>query len=68
MTDEKPDVKNTMLITFLGKEVEGFDAEIAVVLHPLPHLPICICYQAADEDIESDLNIFFDEYFLGIYR
>ncbi len=39
----------------------GFDAEIALVLHPLPHIPILICYQAADGDLESELNVFFDE-------
>jgi hypothetical protein len=45
----------------MGVEVEGFDADIALVLHPLPHIPVCICYQAADGDLDSDLNIFFDE-------
>lgn len=61
LADNHPDLLSDIVELFLGREVEGFDADIAVVLHPLPHIPICICYQAADDDIESDLNIFFDE-------
>ncbi len=45
----------------MGEEVEGFDADIALVLHPFPHIPVLLCYQAADGDLESELNIFFDE-------
>lgn len=61
LADNHSELLRDIVDLFLGKEVEGFDADIAVVLHPLPHIPICICYQAADNDIESDLNIFFDE-------
>lgn len=61
LADSHPELLNDLIDLFLGKEVEGFEADIALVLHPLPHIPICICYQSADGDLESDLNIFFDE-------
>ncbi len=61
LADNHPELLNDIIELFAGKDVDGFDADIAVVLHPLPHIPICICYQAADGDLESDLNIFFDE-------
>lgn len=61
LADNHPELLSDIIELFAGKKVDRFDADIAVVLHPLPHIPICICYQAADGDIESDLNIFFDE-------
>lgn len=61
LADRYPDLLADIVELFLGKEVDGFDADIALVLHPFPHVPILICYQAPDGDIESELNIFFDE-------
>lgn len=61
LADKQPDLFGDLIDLFLGQEVPGFEADIALVLHPLPHIPICICYQAPDGDLESDLNIFFDE-------
>ncbi|MBW2172383.1 MAG: DUF3786 domain-containing protein, partial [Deltaproteobacteria bacterium] len=29
-------------------------------LHPLPKVPILICYWKPDDGLESELNIFFD--------
>jgi len=46
---------------FQGKEVTGFDGDIALVIYPLPHIPILICYQASDGELDSELTIFFDE-------
>ena len=61
LADANPDLLHDLIDLFLGKEVDGFEADIALVLHPLPHIPICICYQGPEGDLESDLNIFFDE-------
>jgi uncharacterized protein DUF3786/putative Fe-S cluster protein len=61
LADNHPELLADIVDLFLGREVEGFDADIALVLHPFPHIPILICYQAPDGDLESDLNIFFDE-------
>ncbi len=61
LADAKPDLLADIVDLFMGEEVEGFDADIALVLYPFPHLPILICYQAADGDLDSELTIFFDE-------
>lgn len=61
LADRHPELLKDIVELFMGEEVGGFDAEIALVLHPLPHIPILICYQAADGDLESELNVFFDE-------
>jgi hypothetical protein len=31
-----------------------------LVLHPLPRVPILICYWKPDDGLESDLHVFFD--------
>jgi hypothetical protein len=47
---------------FSGKQVEAqFESDISVVLHPLPKVPIMICYWMPEDGLESSLNIFFDE-------
>ena len=61
LADRHPELLKDIVELFMGEEVDGFEAEIALVLHPLPHVPILICYQTADGDLESELNIFFDE-------
>ena len=61
LADNHPELLTDIVDLFLGREVEGFDADIALVIHPFPHIPILLCYQAADGDLESELNIFFDE-------
>jgi dipeptide/tripeptide permease len=32
-----------------------------VVLHPLPLVPIMVCYWLAEEGMQSSLNVFFDD-------
>ncbi len=61
LADRHPELFTDIVELFLGEEVDEFDADIALVLLPLPNVPILICYQAADGDLESELNIFFDE-------
>jgi hypothetical protein len=39
----------------------AFESDIAVILHPLPRLPMLICYWKSDGDMESSLNVFFDD-------
>ena len=47
---------------FSGKQVEEqFESDISVVLHPLPRVPIMICYWMPEDGLESSLNVFFDE-------
>lgn len=61
LADDHPDLLGDIVDLFMGIPTDEFDADIALVLHPLPHFPILICYQAPDEDLESELTIFFDE-------
>lgn len=47
---------------FGGKQVDKqFESDISVVLHPLPKVPVMICYWLPEEGLESSLHIFFDE-------
>jgi hypothetical protein len=51
-----------LLDMFKGKRVENhYESDVSLVLHPLPLVPILICYWEPDEGLESDLHIFFDE-------
>ncbi|MCB2187171.1 MAG: DUF3786 domain-containing protein [Deltaproteobacteria bacterium] len=38
-----------------------FDSDIAVVLHPLPQVPMLLCYWPPEDGMESSLHVFFDE-------
>jgi hypothetical protein len=50
-----------MLTIFNGKQVEKhYASDISLVLHPLPKIPILICYWRPDDGLESDLTLFFD--------
>lgn len=60
LADEHPSLLGDIIDLFMGKQTEAFEADIALTLYPLPHFPILICYQAAEEDLESKLTIFFD--------
>ncbi len=47
---------------FGGKQVEEkFESDISVVLHPLPKVPVMLCYWLPEDGLESTLNVFFDE-------
>jgi len=61
LTDTHPDLIEDMIGIFGGKQVENsFSSDISLVLHPLPKVPMLLCYTKPEEDIESKLNIFFD--------
>ena len=61
LADNHPELFADIVELFQGEEVAGFDADINLVIYPLPHIPILICYQAADGELGSELTIFFDE-------
>lgn len=61
VADTYPGFFEHILELFNGKEVEKhYKSDISLVLHPLPKIPVLICYWMAEEGIESDLNLFFD--------
>ncbi len=62
VADAYTDLFEDMVHLFSGKRVGGrFDSDISVVLHPLPRVPILICYWKPDEGMDSDLHLFFDD-------
>jgi hypothetical protein len=61
LADANPDLLGDIIDLFMGRTIDWYQADIALILHPLPHFPILICYQAPEDDLESVLNIFFDE-------
>ena len=47
---------------FGGKKVDKqFESDISVVLHPLPKVPVMICYWLPEDGLDSSLHVFFDE-------
>jgi hypothetical protein len=61
LADDNPGLLNDLIDLFMGETIDWYDADIALILHPLPKFPILICYQAPEDDLESKLTIFFDE-------
>ena len=62
VADRYPDLFEDMVNLFAGKQVDAqFAADISVVLHPLPRVPIMVCYWLPDDGLLSGLNIFFDQ-------
>ena len=37
-----------------------YPSDVVLVLHPLPLIPLLICYWRAEDGMMSDLNLFFD--------
>ena len=61
IADTYTDLFEDMIHLFDGKQIEKhFDADISLVLHPLPKVPILICYWKPEDNLESSLNIFYD--------
>ena len=61
VADSHTDLFEFMLDVFSGKQVEShFESDISLVLHPLPRVPVMICYWKPEEGMGSDLSIFFD--------
>ncbi|MFC1837537.1 DUF3786 domain-containing protein [Thermodesulfobacteriota bacterium] len=61
LADDNPGLLNDLIGLFMGRTIDWYEADIALILHPLPRVPILICYQAPEDDLESKLTIFFDE-------
>lgn len=61
VADRYTDLFNDMVHIFSGRQVEQqFAADISVVLHPLPKVPLMVCYWRPEEGMQSSLNLFFD--------
>ncbi len=61
LADTYTDLFEDLIRIFNGRQVEDhYASDISLVLHPLPKVPILICYWKPDGGLESSLNIFFD--------
>jgi len=61
LADTYPELFEDLVHIFNGKRVtDHYQSDIALVLHPLPNLPLLICYWKPDDGLASDLNLFFD--------
>ena len=61
VADVYTDLFEDMLRIFNGRQVENhYASDISLVLHPLPKVPLLICYWKPEGQLESDLHIFFD--------
>jgi len=62
VADTYTDLFDDLVHIFGGRKVaEQFESDISVVLHPLPKVPIMICYWKPKEGLTSTLNLFFDK-------
>jgi len=62
VADTYPDLFTDMVFLFSGKKVdEQYAADVSVILHPLPRVPMMICYWMPEDGMASSVNIFFDD-------
>jgi len=61
IADAHADLFEDLITMFSGaSSADDFSSDIAVVLYPLPRVPILICYWRPEDDLESRLHVFFD--------
>jgi hypothetical protein len=61
LADKYPDLLADMVELFSGGQVsDQYQSDIAVILSPLPRVPMLICYWKAEDGMESSLTLFFD--------
>jgi len=62
VADNYTDLFDDMVHVLSGKQVEKqFESDISVILHPLPKVPVMVCYWLPEDGLESSLNVFFDQ-------
>jgi len=61
LADGHPDFFSDLTDIFAGgMDVSFMDADVSLVLYPLPGLPVLICYWRDEEGFESKLRVYFD--------
>lgn len=61
VADVYTELFDDMVHLFGGTRVAPqFQSDISVVLHPLPLVPMMVCYWKTDEGMQSSINVFFD--------
>ncbi|MFZ0243825.1 MAG: DUF3786 domain-containing protein [Desulfobacterales bacterium] len=62
VADVYPGLFDDLVHIFSGRQVaEPFEADISVVLLPLPRVPLMICYWLPEDGLASSLNLYFDQ-------
>jgi hypothetical protein len=62
IADTHPDLFEDLAMIFNGKQLDGlYQSDISLVLHPLPLVPMMICYWKKDDGMDADLHLFFDK-------
>ncbi len=62
LADTYTDLFDDLVHIFGGKRADDqFESDIAVLLYPLPKVPMIICYWKPDDGLASSLNVFFDK-------
>ncbi len=61
LADTYPDLFEDLVRVFGGRQVTNhYQSDVAVVLSPLPLVPLLICYWKPEDGMASNLNLFFD--------
>lgn len=61
LADTYTDLFEDLVHLFEARQVDNhYQADISVVLRPLPLVPLLICYWRPEEGMDSNLNLFFD--------
>lgn len=61
VADTYTDLFKDMVEIFNGKPVPNhYQSDVSLVIHPLPKVPLLICYWKPEGGLPSTLNIFFD--------
>jgi hypothetical protein len=61
VADTYPALFEDMVRLFNGRKTSNhYQADISLVLRPLPKVPILVCYWKPEEGLASSLNLFFD--------
>lgn len=60
--DKYPDLFSDLVDMFKAEEVvDQYESDVAVILYPLPLVPMLICYWQPEDGMESSLKLFFDD-------
>ena len=61
VADTRTDLFTDLVDLFNGQPPsDSYPSDVAVVLQPLPLVPLLICYWHPEDDMASNLNLFFD--------
>ncbi len=62
IADSHSDLFEALVSMFSGTSAtSAFNSDIAVILFPLPQVPMLVCYWRPEDGMESQLHLFFDD-------